>query len=43
MDGTGPFDEIGHSPDAIELMEKMLIGEVIDAVSIIVDRFFERL
>ncbi|KAI7880060.1 cytochrome b5 [Lichtheimia hyalospora FSU 10163] len=27
-DATGPFDDVGHSPDARELLEKYYIGDV---------------
>lgn len=28
QDATGPFDDIGHSDDAREVLEKLLVGEV---------------
>ncbi|KAI8889237.1 cytochrome b5 [Backusella circina FSU 941] len=27
-DATGPFDDVGHSPDARELLEKYYVGDV---------------
>jgi cytochrome b involved in lipid metabolism len=32
QDGTDPFDEIGHSPDAVELLKKFYVGDVEGAV-----------
>lgn len=32
-DATGPFEDVGHSPDARDLLEKYYIGDVDPAVS----------
>lgn len=32
-DATGPFEDVGHSPDARELLEKYYLGDVDPAVS----------
>ena len=33
-DATGPFDDVGHSDDARELLEKYYVGDVDPAVNI---------
>lgn len=29
-DATGPFTSVGHSEDAVELMKKYKVGEIVD-------------
>lgn len=34
-DATGPFEDVGHSPDARELLKKYYIGDIDPAVSLL--------
>lgn len=34
-DASGPFDDVGHSPDARELLEKYYVGDLDPEVTIV--------